>query len=100
MANTLHENLGASYTSLGCWKDSKTNRALDKKMGEKLGVKGCYEEANSAKLTVFGYQYGVQCYSSDYNDTYYKYGQGTKCSPMGTGGSLLNQVYKIGTIVL
>ena len=75
--------------------------AMDKKMGEKLGLKGCYEKAKSENFTVFGYQYGVQCYSSaNANDTYYKYGQGTKCSPMGTGGSLLNQVYKIGIIPL
>ena len=99
VTNTLHENSGALYTSLGCWKDSKPDRAMDQKMGEKLGLEGCYKEAKSKNFTVFGYQYGVQCYSSATIDAYTKYGKGTNCSPRGTGGPSQNQVYKIGTIV-
>ena len=68
-------------------------------MGEKLGLKGCYEAVKSKNYTVFGYQYGVQCYSSpNAEDRYDKYGPGTGCSPMGTGADFLNHVYKIGTI--
>ena len=68
-------------------------------MGEKLGLEGCYKEAKAKNFTVFGYQYGVQCYSSATVDAHKKYGKGTKCSPRGTGGPLHNQVYEIGTIV-
>ena len=100
VSDTLHKSLGISYTSLGCWKDSKDSRALDIKMGEKLGLKGCYEAVKSKNYTVFGYQYGVQCYSSaNAEDRYDMYGPGTECSPMGTGANYFNQVYKIGKIV-
>ena len=69
-------------------------------MGEKLGLKGCYETVKSKNYTVFGYQYGVQCYSSpNAEDRYDKYGPGTECSPDGTGADYFNQVYKIGITV-
>ena len=89
--------LGKLYNSLGCWKDASA-RAIDGYKGV-LGVQGCYEEAKSLGYTVFGVQYGGQCFTTaTADDTYTKYGAGKGCSSAGTGGTWLNEVYRISMI--
>ncbi len=89
---------GSQLTSLGCWKDEMSTRAIDGYAGE-LGVQGCFERAHSLGNNVFAVQYGGECYTTPTaEDTYKKYRPSEGCAAHGTGGSYAQEVYKIGNI--
>ena len=96
------------YISLGCWRDCSdgtiigkdcSDRAIQGNLGDiaqDLGVQGCYKWTRNKGYTVFGVQYGGQCYTTaTAEETYDKYGSGRGCSSAGTGAGWLNEVYKI-----
>ena len=97
-ANTVYQIKGKqppqkSYTSLGCWRDGP-NRAISRYWGT-FSVDKCAQLAKRLGYSVFGSQYGGQCFtSSNAQNTYNKYGRASNCYN-GTGGGWANNVYKI-----
>ena len=88
-----------SYTSLGCWRDS-SNRAITPSIPgynywNNVSVDECARKTKAAGFSVFGSQYGGQCFAShNAQNTYKKYGRANNCSN-GTGGGWANNVYQL-----
>ena len=89
-----------NYNSLGCWRDSG-NRAIKPTLpgynpSQKISINECAERAAKAGYSVFGVQYGGECYSNkDAEKTYRKYGRANNCSKDGKGGTWSNSVYQL-----
>lgn len=88
------------YTSLGCWKDVPNSRAITPAIPgynywNNVSVDECARKTKAAGFSVFGSQYGGQCFASNNaQNTYSKYGRASNCSN-GTGGANANNVYQI-----
>jgi len=97
-ANTVYQIKGSkppqkSYTSLGCWRD-RPSRAISRYFGY-FSVDKCAKLAKQLGYSVFGSQYGGQCFAShNAQNTYNKYGRANNCSN-GTGGGWANNVYQL-----
>eukprot|EP00058_Branchiostoma_floridae_P007074 XP_002592562.1 hypothetical protein BRAFLDRAFT_68884 [Branchiostoma floridae] len=95
------------YTSLGCWADDISDRAIPTLEGTDSRLDGhyssrenpiekCYQVALSRGFPVFAVQNGGWCAgSADGLNTYYKYGASPACAADGGGGDLANEVYGI-----
>ena len=93
-------------TPLGCWKDD-INRAISggsERLGDRdqeNAIKECYLKAIGLGYDVFAVQDGNECFTSaDAEDTYQTYGREYQCSDIGTGGRMMQNVYKIGKVFI
>lgn len=111
----LHLSVEIDYEPVGCFKDKKTNRLLDKlvknfRKKQNLGGKNiwvywegnmsyviqlCAEEAFRQGYTMFGMQYYGECWSGKDPEKYYnKEGKSRNCIN-GVGKAYTNYVYRI-----
>ncbi|KAK3745711.1 hypothetical protein QZH41_007664 [Actinostola sp. cb2023] len=93
----LH-NYSPLYKSHGCYRDT-LQRAMGSYQGarrnrnDSIGM--CYDDAVTNGYTMFGLQYGGECWSGDKIEmTYSKYGEAGNCKD-GLGGGWANDVYSI-----
>ncbi|XP_078699835.1 uncharacterized protein LOC144926706 [Branchiostoma floridae x Branchiostoma belcheri] len=96
---------GPRYFSLGCWRDSGSNRAIATLEGTDArldltynsradAIEKCYQVAKSRGFFVFAVQNGGWCAgSATALTTYRKYGPSAGCRPDGEGGRRANDVY-------
>ena len=84
---------GPPYVYKGCWGDTG-NRAISNYSGQVTNAEQCYNIAKNNRATVFGLQYGGQCFTGT-NTDWNKYGKrdDSGCGPLGSGWT--NQVYTI-----
>ena len=78
-----------SVTSLGCWGESESDRAISGDFG-KLDKAGCYETTKSLGYSVFAINNGSNCHTSPSAWTTYK-----KYGPLDCNNSRANEVYQI-----
>jgi len=88
-----------SYTSLGCWGDKWSPRAIEGKAIKVSkrhdGLQQCADHAERQGFTVFALQYNEWCFThADAEQTYKKYGERTNCHK-GRGGTYANSVYSL-----
>ncbi|KAI8481126.1 Retinoschisin [Branchiostoma belcheri] len=95
------------FTSLGCWRDKYSSRAIPilewthpRLTGiyrlRRNAIEKCYRVARSRGYTVFALQHGGQCLGGrNAHNTYKKYGSSTACAADGEGGDWANEVYQI-----
>ena len=84
--------------SVGCFKDSGA-RAVSSWIGNFRGhsdpVTKCLHKTLSLGFTLFGVQYGGECFSgADAHLTYAKYGPANNCVD-GLGGGWANDIYRV-----
>jgi hypothetical protein len=82
-----------TYNYVGCYNDAP-NRAIANEMNNVTSVYDCEQLAKQQGYTVYGLQYGGQCFGSNDINAAREYGLQTnqsECSPLG--GSWTNQVY-------
>ena len=96
-------DLDSTFTSLGCWKDVSSARAIDGNegrfggKGSKVAIQECFERAKDLGHDVFAVQDGNECFTTPTAEETYKiYGTSNGCSASGTGGHNCQDVYKIG----
>ncbi|XP_035676103.1 kelch repeat and BTB domain-containing protein 2-like [Branchiostoma floridae] len=106
-AENVWKDAAIGYTSLGCWADDISDRAIPTLEGTDSRLDGhyssrenpiekCYQVALSRGFPVFAVQNGGWCAgSADGLNTYYKYGASPACAADGGGGDLANEVYGI-----
>lgn len=78
-----------SVTSLGCWGESESDRAISGDFG-KLDKESCYERTKSLGYSVFAINNGSNCHTSPSAWTTYK-----KYGPIDCNNSRANEVYQI-----
>ena len=78
-----------SVTSLGCWGESESDRAISGDFG-KLDKASCYETTKSLGYSVFAINNGSNCHTSPSAWTTYK-----KYGPLECNNSRANEVYQI-----
>ena len=80
----------------------KSDRALERKSACESGnnpspdeiISECYGCAVQEGATIFAIQNGVNCWVGN-GDEYKKHGPSTECSPDGTGGKDISNVYRV-----
>lgn len=97
----LH-NFSPLYKSHGCYKD-ELERAMGSHMGTRYHrndtIELCYKDVIKNGYTMFGLQYGGECWSGDKIEmTYSKYGEFQGCKD-GTGGDWSNDVYSVSEYI-
>ena len=78
-----------SVTSLGCWGESESDRAISGDFG-KLDKASCYETTKSLGYSVFAINNGSNCHTSPSAWTTYK-----KYGPLECNNSRANEVFQI-----
>ena len=97
------EKPGPIYSGIryiGCYKDGNPNDGNPRSLETYLGsIKTPKEGAALAKkngMTMFGCQYGTECWASkDAEKRYNIYGKSNDCNKNGMGGTWCNDIYQI-----
>lgn len=85
------QQTSGNYTYQGCYNDSG-NRAIPSQVQSVSSVNSCAQQAQNAGKSVFGVQYGGQCFLGTNLSQAKEYGaNGGNCGTLG--GSWTNQVY-------